>query len=83
MLSQRTRRTFTMEGDWRVALAEIIFATSIKNATTKQYFVFTPKTPLIHHHWAIQAQEVFSWNVKVARTMHFFLMVNTRLSSLL
>ena len=32
-------------GDWRVALAEINFPTSIKNVTTKEYFVYTPKTP--------------------------------------
>ena len=34
-----------LEGDWRVALAKLIFPTSIKNVTTKEYFVYTPKTP--------------------------------------
>ena len=34
-----------LEGDWRVALAEIIFPTSIKNVTTKEYVVYTSKTP--------------------------------------
>ena len=34
-----------LEGDWRAALAEIIFPTSIKNVTTKEYFLYTPKTP--------------------------------------
>ena len=34
-----------LEGDWRVALAEIIFPTSIKNITTTDYFIYTPKTP--------------------------------------
>ena len=34
-----------LEGDWRVALAEIIFPSSIKNITTKGYFIYTPKTP--------------------------------------
>ena len=31
--------------DWRVALAQTIFPTSDKNVTTKEYFVYTPKTP--------------------------------------
>ena len=34
-----------LEGDWRVALAEIIFPTSIKNITTFDFFIYTPKTP--------------------------------------
>ena len=34
-----------LEGDWRVALAEIIFPTSIKNLTTKEYFVYILRTP--------------------------------------
>ena len=34
-----------LEGDWRVALAEIIFPTSIKNRTTTNFFIYTPKTP--------------------------------------
>ena len=34
-----------LDGDWRVAVAEIIFPTSIKNVTTKEYFVYTSKTP--------------------------------------
>ena len=34
-----------LEGDWRVALAEIIFPTRIKNITTTDYFIYTPKTP--------------------------------------
>ena len=34
-----------LEGDWRVALAEIIFPTSIKNITTTDFFIYTPKTP--------------------------------------
>ena len=34
-----------LEGDCRVALAEIISRTRIKNVTTKEYFVYTPKTP--------------------------------------
>ena len=33
-----------LEGDWRVALAEIIFPTSIKNITTTDLFFHTPKT---------------------------------------
>ena len=32
-----------LEGDWRVALAEIIFPTSIKNITTTDFFIYTPK----------------------------------------
>ena len=28
-----------LEGDWRVALAEIIFPTSVKNVTTTDYFI--------------------------------------------
>ena len=34
-----------LERDWRVALAEIIFPTSIKNITTTDTFIYTPKTP--------------------------------------
>ena len=34
-----------LEGDWRVALAEIIFPTRIKNITTTDFFIYTPKTP--------------------------------------
>ena len=34
-----------LEGDCRVVLADIIFPTSIKNISTKGYFVYTPKTP--------------------------------------
>ena len=34
-----------LEGDWRVALAEIIFPTSIKNSTTTDFFIYPPKTP--------------------------------------
>ena len=34
-----------LEGDWRVALAEIIFPTSIKNITSTDFFIYTPKTP--------------------------------------
>ena len=34
-----------LEGDRRVALAEIIFPTSIKNITTTDFFIYTPKTP--------------------------------------
>ena len=34
-----------LEGDWRVALADIIFPTSIKNITTTDSFIYTPKTP--------------------------------------
>ena len=34
-----------LEGDWRVALAEIIHPTSIKNVTTSEYMIYTPKTP--------------------------------------
>ena len=34
-----------LEGDWRVALAEIIFPTSIKNITTIDFFIYTAKTP--------------------------------------
>ena len=33
-----------LDGDWRVALAEITFPSSIKNVTTKDYFVYTPRT---------------------------------------
>ena len=33
-----------LEEVWRRALVEIIFPTSIKNLTTKEYFVYTPKT---------------------------------------
>ena len=31
-------------GDWRVALAEI-FPTTIRNVTTKKFFLYTLKTP--------------------------------------
>ena len=34
-----------LDGDWRVALAEIIHPTSIKNVTTSEYMIYTPKTP--------------------------------------
>ena len=34
-----------LEGDWRVALAEFIFPTSIKNITTTDISIYTPKTP--------------------------------------
>ena len=34
-----------LEGDWRVALAEIIHPTNIKNITTTDYMIYTPKTP--------------------------------------
>ena len=34
-----------LEDDWRVALAEIIFLTSIKSITTTDFFIYTPKTP--------------------------------------
>ena len=33
------------EGDWRVALSEIIFPTSFKNITTTDFFIYIPKTP--------------------------------------
>ena len=32
-----------LDGDWRVALAEITFRSSIKNVTTKGYFIYTPR----------------------------------------
>ena len=35
-----------LEGDWRVALAEIIFPTSIKRITKTDVFIYTPKTPI-------------------------------------
>ena len=34
-----------LEGDWRVALAEIFSPKSIKNVSTIDYFVYTPKIP--------------------------------------
>ena len=35
-----------LDGDWRVALAEIIFPSSVKNnITTTGYMIYTPKTP--------------------------------------
>ena len=34
-----------LDGDWRVALAEIVFPSSIKNVTTTSYMIYTPKTP--------------------------------------
>lgn len=34
-----------LDGDWRVALAEIVFPSSIKNITTTGYMIYTPKTP--------------------------------------
>ena len=37
--------TLQLEREWRVALAEIIFATSIKNITTKENFVYAPEIP--------------------------------------
>ena len=33
-----------LDGDWRVALAEIVFPSSIKNVTTTSYMIYTPKT---------------------------------------
>ena len=33
-----------LDGDWRVALAEITLPSSIKNVTTKEYFIYTPRT---------------------------------------
>ena len=33
-----------LDGDWRVALAEITFPSSIKNVTTKDYFIYKPGT---------------------------------------
>ena len=35
----------TLECDWGLALAEIIFPSGIKHVTTKDLFVYTPKTP--------------------------------------
>ena len=32
-----------LDGDWRVALAEITLPSSIKNVTTKDYFIYTPR----------------------------------------
>ena len=37
--------SINLEGDWRVALAEIIYPTNIKNITTTEYMIYTPKTP--------------------------------------
>ena len=34
-----------LEGDWRVALAEINFPTRIKNITTTNFSIYTPKIP--------------------------------------
>ena len=34
-----------LEEDWRVALAEIIHPTNVKNITTTAYMIYTPKTP--------------------------------------
>ena len=34
-----------LDGDWRVALAEIVFPSSIKNVTSTSYMIYTPKTP--------------------------------------
>ena len=34
-----------LQVDWRVALPEIVFRTSIKNITTTDIFIYTPKTP--------------------------------------
>ena len=33
-----------LDGDWRVALAEITFPSSIKSVTTEEYFIYTPRT---------------------------------------
>ena len=33
-----------LEGDWRVALAEIIHPTKVNNITTTDYMIYTPKT---------------------------------------
>ena len=42
--------TLQLDGDWRVALAEITLTSSIKNVTTRDYFIYTPRT----------AREIFS-----------------------
>ena len=34
-----------LDGDWRVAFAEIVFPSSIKNVTTTSYKIYTLKTP--------------------------------------
>ena len=34
-----------LEGDWRVALAEIIHPTNVKNITTTDYMIYTSETP--------------------------------------
>ena len=36
--------TLQLGGDWRVAFAEIRFPFSIKNETTKEFFIYTPRT---------------------------------------
>ena len=61
MLPQRARRTFTTRR--RVALAEILFPTSIKNVTTNEYFVYTPKTPF--NSSPSTSQEALWWNLKI------------------
>ena len=33
-----------LDGDWRVALAEITFPSSMKKVTTEDYFMYTPRT---------------------------------------
>ena len=37
--------TLQLEGDCKMVLAEVFFPPSIKIATTKEYLVYTPKTP--------------------------------------
>ena len=34
-----------LQGDWKIALAEIIHPTGNKNVTTSEYIIYTPKTP--------------------------------------
>ena len=34
-----------LEGDWREALVEIVFPTSIKNITTTDFFIYKTRTP--------------------------------------
>ena len=34
-----------LEGDWRVALAGLIFPNSIKNISTTDFLIYTPKAP--------------------------------------
>ena len=33
-----------LDGDWRTALTEFTFPSSLENVTTKEYFIFTPRT---------------------------------------